>query len=237
MKVLVLGASSDIGIATCLRYLGDGHEIVAHYRSGSERLKKALEGFERQCVFFSCDFSDPLCIEPQLLEHLMLLEKCDVIVNCCGYVAAHKLETLDMGSLIKHFSVNFGSSFVLLKLLGNHLAAKGWGRIVLLSSIGVKFRGGNSSYAYALAKNCLEFLPNEVERWAGSNVYTNVLRVGVTDTRIHTQSGNKDMKKRLEMIPVGRAALPHEIADFIFYLGSPNNSFISGEVIAIAGGE
>ena len=69
--------------------------------------------------------------------------------------------------------------------------------------------------------------------WASSRT----LRVGVTDTKIHKNDPTKDMKRRVEMIPAGRMASPDEIANIIFWLGSDQNTFTTGQVISSSGGE
>ena len=43
--------------------------------------------------------------------------------------------------------------------------------------------------------------------------------------------------QRIKRIPIGRMAETQEIADFIFYLSSEKNTFITGEIISISGGE
>ena len=63
------------------------------------------------------------------------------------------------------------------------------------------------------------------------------LRIGVTNTKIHKKNGKKNLKDRIKKIPIGRMAKTQEIADFIFYLSSEKNTFITGEIISISGGE
>ena len=45
------------------------------------------------------------------------------------------------------------------------------------------------------------------------------------------------MNKRIEMIPMGRMATPEEIANTVYWLGADQNTFMTGQVIATAGGE
>ena len=66
---------------------------------------------------------------------------------------------------------------------------------------------------------------------------TNVLRIGVTDTRIHAHVDGKSAAGRAALIPMGRMATPKEIAEFIFWLGSASNTYVTGEVLTAAGGE
>ena len=69
------------------------------------------------------------------------------------------------------------------------------------------------------------------------NILINNLRIGVTDTKIHNRISNKNLERRVKLIPIGRMANKKEIAKFIYQLASQQNTFITGETISIAGGE
>ncbi len=114
---------------------------------------------------------------------------------------------------------------------------RGWGRIVNLSSIGVKYGGGEKTFPYSLSKHALEIFPKDHQGWAASNVLINTIRIGVTDPRMHTADPEKDMAKRVSMIPMKRMATPDEMAQVVYWLGSEENSFMTGQVISAAGGE
>ena len=111
-----------------------------------------------------------------------------------------------------------------------------WGRILNCSSIGIKFGGGSNTYNYSLSKHCSEFIPNTYKNWAKKNVFINNLRIGVTDTKMHKRM-KKNMKKRVMLIPAARMASPKEIASYILNLSTETNTYITGQTIAVSGGE
>ena len=117
------------------------------------------------------------------------------------------------------------------------MSKKKYGRILNCSSIGVKFGGGRFSYNYSLAKHLLEFIPIEIRELAKDNILINNLRVGVVKTKLHKKIKNKNLKNRIKLIPINRAASVDEISEFIYNLSSEKNSYITGQVIAISGGE
>ena len=61
--------------------------------------------------------------------------------------------------------------------------------------------------------------------------------MGVTDTRAHKVDPEKDTDQRVSLIPMGRMATPGEIANIVYWLGSNQNSLMTGQVITAAGGE
>ena len=69
------------------------------------------------------------------------------------------------------------------------------------------------------------------------NITINTLQIGVTDTKIHKNLKNKNMKKRLDLIPSKRFATKEEVANYILFLCDKNNTLLKGSVINISGGE
>ena len=101
----------------------------------------------------------------------------------------------------------------------------------------VKYGGGANSIAYSLTKHALEFFPSDYKNWACKNVFLNTVRVGLTNTKIHKNDLSKNLQKRISQVPLKRMASPAEIAQMIYFLGSNNNTFITGEIVSVTGGE
>ena len=65
----------------------------------------------------------------------------------------------------------------------------------------------------------------------------NAIRVGTTNTSIHTLSGNPDRPAKIAaMTPMGRIAEPEDIAQTALWLASDKSGFVTGTVITVAGG-
>jgi 3-oxoacyl-[acyl-carrier protein] reductase len=114
---------------------------------------------------------------------------------------------------------------------------KKWGRVVNSSSVGVKFGGGIQNYEYSLSKHINEFIPAHIRKLADKNIFYNVLKIGLTNTKLHRKIPNKNLKERTKLVPLKKMATPKTIADYIFYLSTEKNQFITNEVINITGGE
>ena len=69
------------------------------------------------------------------------------------------------------------------------------------------------------------------------NILVNAIRAGVTDTKFHDLNPGKNMRKRIEMIPLKRMATTQEITNTVFFLTSEKSSFTTGSIITVAGGE
>ena len=113
-----------------------------------------------------------------------------------------------------------------------------FGRILNVSSIGVKYGGGEFTYNYSFSKQALEYIPAYLRNLTNKNILTNVLRVGVLDIKREKKiKKKKNMDKRIKLIPIKRAATASEVAETIFNLSSEKNTYIANEKITIAGGE
>lgn len=237
MRVFVIGASSDIGLAVCKTFLANGWDVLGHYRTPRAELGALAAENVAKVSLLKIDFSDLATIEKYLAEHRENYSECDSMINCSAFFAPEKFLKITADSVIGTLSVNTLPGLLIMRDMVPAMTERKWGRIVHLSSIGVKFGGGSESFSYSLSKHALEFLPADHRVWASSNILLNVLRVGVTDTRIHRHNPSKNMAKRIEMIPIKRMAEASEIAKAAWFFGSEENSYITGQVVSISGGE
>jgi 3-oxoacyl-[acyl-carrier protein] reductase len=237
MRVFVIGASSDIGLAVCEKYLSEGWDVLAHYRTYRTELQDLARANPKRVGLLKIDFDTPFTIEQSLEPHKANYSNCSAMINCAASYEQGCFADMTERSIIATFSVNVLPGLLVMRDMLPVMTERKWGRIVHLSSIGVKFGGGANSFNYSLSKHALEFLPADYRIWASSNIFLNILRVGVTDTRIHRHNPAKDITKRIEMIPVKRMAKASEIANAVWILGSEENSYITGQIISISGGE
>lgn len=232
-QVFITGASSDIGLALCRRYLDAGWRVIAHYRTLRPELE-ALAGDRLEP--WPCDFAELGALEAALAQP-QPFDACDALVHLAALMEPLPFATFSSDDLLRTVAVNTVPGLLLMRRLGPGMASRGFGRIVLGSSIGVKFGGGSDSFCYSFSKHALEFIPAAARRWAADNVFVNAVRIGVTDTRFHDHLPGKSLADRVALIPARRPASPSEMAETLFWLGSEVNGYTTGQVIAAAGGE
>ena len=213
--------------------------MVAHYHSSSaeaERLTQTLAGYGARCHVLKAD----LASEQETSEFLRSLDAytIDSLVNNAGsYGVKRHFSELTVGDIVATFMVNSVSPMLLTSRLFTRMKAKGFGRIVNISSIAAKYGGSSESLHYGCSKRALEAITRTLAReGAPFNILANTVRPGVIDTKFHKRFP-KDMTKRVAMIPLKRMGQPDDVADMVFYLGGDRNNFITGEVITVAGGE
>tara|TARA_Y100001970_G_scaffold105894_1_gene132672 strand:- start:5468 stop:6178 length:711 start_codon:yes stop_codon:yes gene_type:complete len=232
--VLILGGSSDIGVEVIKKFFQIGWKVTAHCSKNKNSLKKLNNLGNLEIV--QIDFSK---IKGQNFLNIInkkFKTKFDSFINLVGYTDNKSFDNTGIENITKTLSINFIFPLIIQKLLVKKMIKQKWGRILNCSGIGVKFGGGKFNYNYALSQHCREFIPSLYKSWARENVLINNIRIGVTDTKLHSRV-KKNMKNRVKLIPIKRMASPKEMAEYIINLSTETNTYITGQTITVAGGE
>lgn len=232
-KVLITGSNGSIGSAICEYYLKHNYEIICHYNSSSNNIKKFSGSHQLQG-----DFSN----KKSLLKFIKQLEKygpIDILINNAGDTKYKlNLQEYTYEDISKIMSINTFAPFLLCKEVIGDMRDSQWGRIVNISSIGVKYGGSYNTIDYTFSKAALEsFTTSLAKQYSEDNILINCIRAGVMETEMHKKNPLKNMSKRISLIPINRMAQPLEIAKVVYSLGSESNTYISGETVTVAGGE
>ncbi len=233
-NILILGASSDIGIQLVKKCVENGYFVYAHYNSSQSELSK----FSKKNVFkLKSNFRN--LNDKKIREFVKQLKSKKIanIVNLVGYIDNINYLKSNLENTISSLKVNTLIPNFIIKELLPYMIKIQFGRIVNGSSIGVKFGGGESTYNYSLSKHTLEFIPSYLKKLSIKNILINNIRIGVTNTKLHSKIKNKVINKRTKLIPIGRMGETHEIANYIYFLISKKNSYLTNETISVSGGE
>ena len=154
-----------------------------------------------------------------------------------GYFKSTTFENFKIKDLIDHISANSFANLLFMKIVLKGMKKKKWGRVVNTSSIGTKFGGGNKSFCYSLSKFNNEFFPSFYKGLYSSNIMINTLQIGVVKTKMHKKLPNKNMKKRINLIPIKRIIEKIEVSNYIYFLCTEENTSLTGQTLNISGGE
>ena len=117
------------------------------------------------------------------------------------------------------------------------MAARGWGRIISVSSC-YSFLARAGRVAYSASKGAL----NQVTRTAalefgGRNVLVNAVAPGFVETEMTRRNNDAGQIAQLaSQTALGRLARPEEVAELVAFLASDQNSYITGQLVVIDGG-
>jgi NAD(P)-dependent dehydrogenase (short-subunit alcohol dehydrogenase family) len=241
-NILITGATGGIGEAIVYKVINKFSRIYIHYNKNitkAEELQHLILSNGGESYLFKTDLSD----ESEVNDFVKIIKKkvggIDVLINNAGGVIASKqLPDYTEDDYKKIFNLNFYSAFRLCQEFFPVMCNRQYGRIINISSIGVKFGGGNQTFLYSAAKSSLELLTkNLAKQGAEHNVLVNTVRAGVIDTKFHNNIIEKDMIKRKKMIPVKKIGKPKYIANMVEYLINDRADFITGQTFTVSGGE
>lgn len=234
---LVTGAAGGIGEAVCLRLAAAGWRVGLHYSSNAAGAKAlAAKLGLGNTALLKADLSKPGAAKPLVSACLDAFHRLDLLVNNAGAVLGHD-DFLDLkeADWDRTLRLNAAAPFFLTQAAFRVM--KPGARVINVSSIGVKFGGSARSMHYAAAKAAVETMTvGWAKRGASRGILVNCVRAGVIDTPFHGKF-RKDMKKRAEMIPLKRLGTPSDVASMIAYLAGPGGDYVTGQVLAVTGGE
>jgi 3-oxoacyl-[acyl-carrier protein] reductase len=212
---LVTGASRGLGraIQNTLRGVS-GYEILAPSRQ-------------------EMDLSDMRSVE----RYIRARPDVDILVNNAGINLLRTVEAIDDAAFAAMIAVNLQGPLTLIRELAPHMKKSRFGRIVNISSIwGVRSKESRSLYSstkFAL-NGVTKSLAHEL---GGYGILVNSVCPGYVNTEL-TQANVPALEQEAikKAIPLGRFAEPEEIARFVRFLVSEENTYITGQSLVIDGG-
>lgn len=243
--VIVTGASHGIGAATARLFAADGYDVCINYLSDAAAAATVVEDCRAagaRAVAVQGDVGRREDIRALFGACDAELGRVTCLVNNAGIIGkACRIEELQPAVLEKTFSINvFGVMYCIQEAAQRMSTRKGGkgGTIVNMSSL-ASFLGSPNEYVhYAASKGAVESISiGAGKELAPEGIRVNAIRVGTTNTRIHTQGGNPERPARIAAAtPMGRIAEPDDIARAALWLASPGSGFVTGTLITVSGG-
>jgi NAD(P)-dependent dehydrogenase (short-subunit alcohol dehydrogenase family) len=241
----ITGAASGIGLATARRLLGEGWTVIAIDISENQlaAARETLSNYADRLVTLVCDVASPARVESVFAQIKSRHSTINALICCAGVLRLGSLETMPVEEFDLVFNVNTRGPWLCaraaLPLLKPAAAAGQVARIVLLSSIAAlrpKIGGG----AYASSKAALSQLTRVLAvECAGSGVLVNAIAPGTVDTpMIHAVSNpaQTGQYRPSGASPLGRVAMPDDVASVIWFLLGDDARYITGTTIPVDGG-
>ena len=161
----------------------------------------------------------------------------DAIVNNAGINNIATLDKLDEDLFGEMLQVNLKAPVQIVRCLQDKLKKNSIAHVVNVSSIW-GFVSKEGRLGYAAAKTGIIGATRTMALELGrDNVLVNAVAPGFVNTELTKQNNTLDQIAEIESkLPLGRMAEPEEIAKFVYFLASDENTFITGQTILIDGG-
>ncbi len=244
-SALVTGGGSGIGLAGAVRLAADGCSVTICGRTESklvdavDRIAAAAdEGTEIGYVV--ADVTSESEVVEAVAAAVARGGGLDIAFACAGG-SQHlgPLVAADLEAVRATIELNYIGTFLTIKHAARPMLAQGRGSIIGMSS-----HAGADSFrslgVYGSAKAGLDMLCRVAADELGSRgVRVNSIQSGIVATELMEPitGGSSLLDDYLPQIPLGRVGQPEEVAELVRFLAGPESSWITGQCIAVDGGQ
>ncbi|MET0527137.1 MAG: SDR family oxidoreductase [Microvirga sp.] len=245
-KAIVCASSKGLGKGCAAALAEAGVDLTLNGRDASVLARTAAEMRERhgvQVIEIAGDIADPAVQEK-------LLAACpdpDILVNNNGGPPYRDFRQLDRHAILKGVTNNMVTPFELIKATIDGMAARGFGRIVNITSLSVYVPIPGLDLSSAARAGLTSFLAGIARGVADKNVTINNLLPGKLDTdRLRGEhdpnvaedphAARKRKAKQAENVPARRLGTPEEFGQVCAFLCSVHAGYLTGQNIPVDGG-
>ena len=237
---VVTGGSSGIG-AEMARALGRAGARVVLVARDKDRLQAAAEELRAEgagATWVSADLGDRGEVARAADEAETAFGAPDILVNCAGVNVRPPLGSLSVEDWDLTMAVNLTAPFLLGQRFGPVMAARGFGRIINVTSQQAQRAFANSG-GYGASKGGLAALTrSQSEAWAGSGVCCNSVCPGFVLTRLNARLASDPavVAALAARTMVGRNGQAVDFAGVTVFLASRASDYVTGQTLYVDGG-
>lgn len=227
---LITGATQGLGLAAATQFEAAGCTVV-------------VNGF-KDGKYVGADLRNPAEIEAMLQRATQI----DILVNNAVVRHTAPIETFSADAWNESLAVNLSAAFHTIRLTLPGMKARGWGRIINISSIYGQ-RGAVNRVGYVTTKTALLGMTRAVAlEVVGTGVTCNAICPGTTETPVHEATIQSMMTaERLSRAdaerkflagkqPTGRIISANDVAAMMVFLCGPASGDINGSILPIDAG-
>jgi 3-oxoacyl-[acyl-carrier protein] reductase len=236
---LVTGGSRGIGRAISLALAEQGAAVAVNYVANEEAARETVERIAScgaKAVALRGDVSQAADAQRLVEETSAQLGGLHILVNNAGLTADDLLLRMSEEAWDRVLEIDLRGAYLCTKAALRPLVRQRWGRIINIASVaGLVGNAGQANYAAAKA-GLIGFTKAVAKEVASRRITANAIAPGLVQTEMTEDLTEAQESAVLQLIPLGRAATPEEVAPSVVFLASEEAGYITGTVLAVDGG-
>jgi len=238
---LITGGSRGIGASVARMFAAAGGTVAITYVGREDAAKEVLKEVQKlgqKGIAVRGDVSVWTDVQRIVDEVLRSFGRVDVLVNNAGIWTYGEVDGMSDEVWERTIDVNLKGTFYMCRAVIPHMKQQGGGRIINISSTAGQ-RGEAFHSHYAASKGgIISFTKSLAVELAPFNILVNSVAPGWVDTDMCEEVfGDPNYKEEVrKTIPLGRIAVPDDVAGPVIFLASHLGRHITGEVLNVNGG-
>lgn len=237
---LVTSATRGIGFASALKLAEEGAIVYMGVRriEDTQKICDKYPKFKMIPVYFDAYKEDTY---KSMIDTIIEEQgKIDILVNNFGTSTPSKdfdLINTDEEYFFDTIKANLGTVYSISKNAIPHMIQNGGGSIINVSSIGGVIPDV-SRIAYGVSKSAVNNITQQMAmQYANQGIRVNAVLPGLTATDAALDNMPEDfMKSFLSHVPLNRMGTPEDMANVVYFFASDLSSYITGNIMEVAGG-
>jgi len=236
-SALVCGASQGLGLACAEALAEEGARValVARRKDKVEEAARALaQAHGVETLALAADLVEESACERVVHDAESRFGGLDVLVANAGGPPTGAIDELDDATWRKAFELTFLTTVRLARAAAPGMAARKWGRIVVIGSGSMVAPIPNLATSSGLRPGLVGVVKLLAERYAKDGVTVNIAAPGYVRTERLAEVGAP--ASITESIPMGRLGEPRELGALVAFLASAHAAYITGQAVLLDGG-
>ena len=237
---IVTGSGRGIGRGVAMELASYGVKVMVTDINDENglRVKDEILAAGGTAEYCHCDVMKVEDIKNLVQKTVEAFETVDILVNNAGGGEPPcDFDTITDERWDHYIRFNLYSAFFMIREVFPHMKAQKRGKIVNISS-GYAIGGGDFCAHYASAKAGVIGLTTSIAKEAAPfGINVNVIPVPTTDTPGLREADFELVADEIPLIPLGRIAVPEDVANTVLFLVSEAADYVTGQIVAPNGGK